>query len=276
MKYFISIFLVLSCSKGFALDATGAAEGAAAGAGMMAIYTVSSGSALMRNTCGAGPWGAALCAAGAALVVTAIADAHQADKDAQTASQLTPGATTTTPGGDNGGGPVYQSVAPYATTASQIAAQNGTTLDQLASQASTGASGAGVGGGSGTALGVGDIPPAIKAAMDQAGKDAMAQAKYRVLSVPTEGGGGGGGNKNGNGTGGMDIAGLLASLQKNREPASSGAQGLQKSLNGDPIGVAGDNIFAKITRAYQAKTQAQTFLPPLTAPSEGSAGSGSK
>lgn len=44
-----------------------------------------------------------------------------------------------------------------------------------------------------------------------------------------------------------------------RDPASAIA-GMQKSFNGDPIGVAGDSIFSMMTRRYNVKKQQDTFF----------------
>jgi hypothetical protein len=89
--------------------------------------------------------------------------------------------------------------------------------------------------------------------MDQATKDALAH--YHVIAVPTEGGGGGAGPK---GTAaGPNIQDLLAELKGKRALAS--VAGLKKSLNGDPIGVAADNIFKQVSRRYQYKISTHTF-----------------
>jgi hypothetical protein len=80
-----------------------------------------------------------------------------------------------------------------------------------------------------------------------------------------EGGGKGGGSKSASsadpyGAGGFGLAagGKNGSDKTGREPTSFA--GLQKNYNGDPIGVAGDSIFAMMNRRYKVKENQDSFL----------------
>ena len=90
-------------------------------------------------------------------------------------------------------------------------------------------------------------------------KDAEA---YKVSSMGLDSSGGGGG-----GGGGasftpyeskFDMSKYLKGLNKKRGPAS--VVGKTKIVAGEPIGVAGDNIFKMIQRRYEAKTRTNSFL----------------
>lgn len=107
---------------------------------------------------------------------------------------------------------------------------------------------------------------ALMATVAQAQKDALAKTdtvKPTVASLGFEGGGGGGGEI-GEAIGYED--GLTAAQKdalraaKIRKPAQ--VSGLSKNYNGDPIGVAADNIFAMMTRRYKLKDTQKTFFGP--------------
>jgi hypothetical protein len=207
----------------------------------------------MHTYCGTAAT-ATMCAVGASIAVSAITDALESDKDHNIANGITPGSPQATT-------PAYNAIQPQVAAAQQIASGMGTTLGQLASQAPTGAGAGGSAGGSGQVGASGSGLPGYGTGADGQGTgDAAGVGKsgFRVSSVATDGGGGGGGARNNaSADGAPDINGLLAGLNGQKNSAG----GLQKSLNGEPIGVASDNIFTKITQAYQAKTTAQTFLP---------------
>ncbi len=186
---------------------------------------------------------------GGSLVAAGAADAIQAQGYGNTGNQIASDPTLpTSPGVTD---PYIQGLQ---NTANQIAAQAGTTVPALASQAnSAGASGDGGGGGGGS-LGsfASNLPQSVKDGMAKAAADASVH--YRVVSVATEGGGGGA-----KGETPFDLNGILNGLKGDRGPAS--IAGLQKSLNGEPIGVAQDNIFKQVTRKYQDKIALRMFLP---------------
>jgi hypothetical protein len=98
----------------------------------------------------------------------------------------------------------------------------------------------------------------IQAMIDKAKKEAA--SKFHVASVELESSGGGGGwGKNSAAKEGLDLASLMKGLdgKTEREPS---AAGLQKNIGGEPIGVAADNIFLQVSRRYQQKIQAQSFI----------------
>lgn len=135
--------------------------------------------------------------------------------------------------------------------ANQAAAATGSSIPALASQA---AGDGGGGGGGGLGGMTSSLPSEVKDAL--AKKAAEVAAHYNVSSVALEGGGGGG--RKGGANSDMDINAILNGL-KDRSPAS--VAGLQKSLNGEPIGVAQDNIFQQVSRKYQKRIAARMFLP---------------
>ena len=59
-------------------------------------------------------------------------------------------------------------------------------------------------------------------------------------------------------TGGAGTTGRSA--RKTATDASASVAGLSKNLNGEPIGVAGDNIFSMIKRRYQLKESQDSFI----------------
>lgn len=105
---------------------------------------------------------------------------------------------------------------------------------------------------------------------------AQAAAKKRadqlknLLDTDINGDGGGGGGGKGaavasNGNRNNDFWKKFL-LDKKAKAKDAGIEGLSKEFNGEPIGVAGDNIFEMITRRYDAKETQGTFV-------EGPAGS---
>lgn len=84
--------------------------------------------------------------------------------------------------------------------------------------------------------------------------------KFKVSSVPFESEGGGGFRGNRSSGSDLDLAGLFSGLNKDRAPAS--IAGLTRSLDGQPIGISADDIFKQVSRRYQSKIEAQSFLEP--------------
>lgn len=91
---------------------------------------------------------------------------------------------------------------------------------------------------------------------------AIAAAHAKIGSLTNDVGGGGGsassagaGSGGGYGDGGMSKIGKGAGAKKD-----AGVSGMSKKLGGDNIGVSGDDIFEMITRRYQARDKADTFL----------------
>lgn len=86
------------------------------------------------------------------------------------------------------------------------------------------------------------------------------EKKFNIASLGDMGGGGGRGFGGGKGGKDFDPMALLESLKpKDRAPAST--DGMQKLFNGEPIGVATDNIFEQVSRAYRAKIRLKKFKP---------------
>lgn len=109
------------------------------------------------------------------------------------------------------------------------------------------------------------LSDADRAMIEKAKKDAFAKAnKYGVSSVGFESASGGGGTKSAgidkNG-GAMDFSGIMDKLDGKKDKSS--LNGMQRTLaSGEAIGVATDNIFQIVSRRYQSKILAKTFLPP--------------
>jgi hypothetical protein len=190
------------------------------------------------------------CIMGASLVSAGATDAVQAQGYGNTGSQIaagSPGVGTGDPGtGGAGLDPFMQGLL---NTANQIAAGTGSTLQDLANQGDAAAAD----GGGGLGSFASQLPQSVKDGMKKAGE--AAAAHYRVSAVAMEDRGGGKQKDEG----GLDLSSLLSGLKNDRGPAS--IAGLQKSLNGEPIGVAQDNIFKQVTRKYQSKIASRTFLP---------------
>lgn len=93
--------------------------------------------------------------------------------------------------------------------------------------------------------------------------------EYSVVAMPTEegggGGGAGGGKKAGSGYQPFNMDDyrnkLLAKLNGSPQDAAGKTRNIAGAVDGERIGVAGDNIFAMINRRYEAKSRANYFLP---------------
>jgi hypothetical protein len=246
--------------------------GAAAIGSVVAVSSVIEGSLITGNDlmkyCGAGPSFATLCAIGGSLIAAAAIDLiDKTDKgNSATAidstipgnggtgtSPISGGVADTTlptpgsPGGLNTLSPTAQ--AAY-NNAQKIAAANGTTISALADKGDE-------------AIKNGNFDPndpAIMAALKLAQKEV--KSNFKVSSVATIDSSGGGRQNRANTDGGLDLNALMNQM-KNRQPAS--VAGLQKTLNGEAIGVAGDNIFQQVTRKYKNKISGQSFLAPASA-----------
>jgi hypothetical protein len=187
---------------------------------------------------------------GASLVAGGATDALQAKGYGNTGDQIAAGDPSLGTGGT--GTPLDPFMQGLLNTANQIAADEGTTVPALADQAAAaGDDGGGGGGGGGLGSFASHLSPSTLEGMKKAGQDAAAH--YRVSAVATEGGGG-----KQKGDTAFDINDILNGL-KDRGAAS--VAGLQKSLNGQPIGVAQDNIFHMVSSRYQAKIALRMFLP---------------
>ena len=205
-------------------------------------------------------------AMGAMMVAAGIADAGTAGGRSSDIAPTDAGSTIPTLGNGNGfqtggtGMPAgLQDTLNSGIQAAKAAGIDPTNPDSVASAAqNAGLDGSGDGG---LSAGLDKLSPDQQAAI-AAEKDKL-MTQFHVSGVGTEGGGGGGGGKVAKGNGGDDLAGLLDGLGKgsggSRDPAS--VAGLSKMFNGDSIGVAGDNIFKKVSRRYQAKIQQKKFLP---------------
>jgi len=121
-------------------------------------------------------------------------------------------------------------------------------------------SGAGLSGDSASKA-MAALSPEMKAMFENEMKNAA--AKYNVASVELDGGGGAGGRGFG-GHGGkdsndkFDLSAFLPKNDADRDPASP--QGLSKSFNGDPIGVAQADIFKQVHDRYLAKQKTGMFI----------------
>ena len=103
------------------------------------------------------------------------------------------------------------------------------------------------------------LSPELKAKFNEDMKNAL--SRYNVASVDFDGSGGSGGvGGHGKGSGGdaLDFSSLFPKAEGGREPAS--AQGLSKSFNGDPIGVAQADIFKQVHDRYLVKQKTGIFI----------------
>lgn len=108
---------------------------------------------------------------------------------------------------------------------------------------------------------------ALAAKIAAAEKDALAKVdQVKATAVAATGYEGGGGASMGSAGAGYEDGltaqqkDALAKAAKQRKPAQ--VSGLSKNYNGDPIGVAGDSIFAMMARRYQLKNNQKTFFGP--------------
>jgi hypothetical protein len=114
------------------------------------------------------------------------------------------------------------------------------------------------------------IDPAVLAKLDEVNKDVA--SAYNVSSVATGGGGGGSGAiPEDVGGGGSETAlGSRDPFDLNDDARRSMMAGKTVNLDGEPIGVAGANIFDMVHTAYQKKRAGAQFLegeePMLRAP----------
>lgn len=115
------------------------------------------------------------------------------------------------------------------------------------------------------AMAAAGIDPSVIAKLDEINKE-MAQ-KYNVSSMPVAAGGGGGGGASagaedvggGSGSGAEGVPGRNAwSMDANAQKGL--IAGKTVSLDGEPIGVAGANIFDMIHTAYQKKRSGDQFM----------------
>jgi hypothetical protein len=168
--------------------------------------------------------------------------------------------------GGQGNDPLPPAVAEVLQEGKDIAKQYGLDVTNPASleafNAKTASKGGGGGDDGGSPGALSALSPEMQAAVDKA--RAKFLNKFGVGSVGFEGGGGGKAMAATGGGDNLDLSGLLDSMKGSRGPAS--VEGLQKTLGGDPIGVAGDDIFKQVTRRYQNKIQSKTFLPPPNSP----------
>lgn len=115
-----------------------------------------------------------------------------------------------------------------------------------------------------SAMAAAGIDPAVLAKLDDVNKNLASQ--YSVSSMPVATGGGGGGS-GGAGGSAEDVGGGESGSGSGRNPFSMDSDakrammaGKTVSLDGDPIGVAGMNIFDMIHSAYQKKRTGSQFL----------------
>ncbi|MCB0390722.1 MAG: hypothetical protein KDD58_05515 [Bdellovibrionales bacterium] len=91
-------------------------------------------------------------------------------------------------------------------------------------------------------------------------------ADYKVSSMGFDGGGGGGGSLGQFNFEGLDSNSMLDDylkrLRQGRKPAA--VAGMQRVVNGEAIGVAGDDIFKMVRRRYQSKRDANIFIEKLS------------
>ncbi len=142
-----------------------------------------------------------------------------------------------------------------------IAASQGVNIDSPASIASYAAAHKGDLSAEGQAAAMAMLTPAELERVDKIRKQAA--SKFSVSSVAVEGGGGGGGFNNRGGRdrdSGIDLAALLKQGEDKPARDTASLDGMQKSLGGEPIGVASDNIFKQVSRRYQTKIKTKIFL----------------
>lgn len=177
-----------------------------------------------------------------------------------TSSSTTTGTSTTTTSGDDATTQAYQAAksaqqalntAGVATTSTSATAPDGTTANtsSVGSQAALAGSG---------------LPQSVIDAAMQAVTNAEKAAEAKVkMSAGLEDGGGGGGSGGPQGPSDDDGKDKLKKIAKapvvpKRDPAQMA--GLQKNYNGEPIGVAQDDIFLMMSRRYKLKDSQDTFL----------------
>jgi hypothetical protein len=205
--------------------------------------------------------------AGPAMIAAGIADVAKG-AGRQGAIDATAGNPYGSTGGsfNPGGGSVPGFVSTDLQNAIDTAKSMGidpTNPDSLAAAKSKAASMGADGGGGGSAS---SFTPSeeLKAAVEDAKK--KVEDQFKVAGIGFEGGGGGRRGHHSNDD--ADLAALLDGL-KNGDRGPASVDGLQKTFNGEPIGVAADNIFAQVTRRYQAKIQANTFISEVPAKTMG-------
>ena len=121
---------------------------------------------------------------------------------------------------------------------------------------------AGLAEGGGLAGAMANLSDAQKAEIAKAQKEAL--AKYGLSDVALEEAGGGHHGGGGGGSdGGIDMDALMKSLGLGGggEKKDDGTvAGLNKTIGGEPIGVASDNIFQQMSRRYDAKKSSNIFI----------------
>ncbi len=233
----------------------GAGANNAAGAALIAA-----GTAMLPNPPTA-PMGAALIALGIIALMQGAHDSNAAGQSGATgaASVFNNGQTQKNEAGayDNGktafNNPTVKKAIEalkekgYNVTEKGLSKPDGTTVPMSALQSSAGLKAAGI------------DPDALKKAQDIAAK---AVDGYSVSSVATAGGGGGGGAAHDIGPGGGEEAdgGKFDAFSLGADAQRALMAGKTKNLDGDPIGVAGANIFEMIHEAYQKKRTGDQFV----------------
>ena len=119
--------------------------------------------------------------------------------------------------------------------------------------------------GNKAAMAAAGLSPADIAGFEKSFKAAMKEGeKVAKAATPTDsfgdsiGGGGGGGGRGGSTTMTESSGGRGSGAGPARDPAQ--VEGLTRNFNGEPIGIASENLFVLINRRYDLQAQKNTFL----------------